>query len=97
MWCQDHDADVEFLPCQDATALRTAMDIPDHWCKQTAIYIDERGALTHQDAVNAVLRRIPKRRWRAVGRLGHVPILHGLQGVGYRWVAKNRHKFRGPE
>lgn len=100
LWAHHRGADVEFTPCQEAKTLRAALGIPESRCQETAIYVDADGMKTHQDAINAVLRRIPGGRgigWRSLGRMGGVPGLHRLGGLGYKWVAKNRHRLRGPK
>lgn len=100
LWAHRKGADVEFQPCQEAKTLRAALGIPEARCQETAIYVDDAGMKTHQDAVNAVLRRIPGGKgfgWRTLGRMGGAPGLRALGGVGYRWVAKNRHRFHGPK
>ncbi len=64
-------------------------------CDQAVQWVDERGdTVAAQDAVaRALLASRPW--WRPVGALLLVPGLHALAGWGYRWVARNRHRFPG--
>ncbi len=102
-WAQSRGADVLFRPCKDAKTLREAHGIPDEFCERTAVFIHGHKSLTHEQAIYSVMLRLPGRRnmgWRMLGRLGRVPfpfLFWPFDALGYRWVARNRHRFRGPK
>lgn len=67
-------------------------------------YLDRRRAMQEIQAVDATGRiytgvdafarigaRLP--RWRRIAWLLRIPILHGIAGLVYRWVARNRYRW----
>lgn len=64
-------------------------------CRDAVQYVarDHR-VLAAEDAVAAVLLSAGK-GWWLLGALLHVPGVHWLSGVAYRWVARNRHRLPG--
>jgi len=75
-----------------------ALGLTAEQCATAVQYVarDHR-AYAANDAVAAVLLAAGK-GWWVLGALMHVPGVHWLCGVAYRWVARNRHRLRrGPE
>lgn len=73
------------------------LGLTEHECATAVQYVarDHQVCAAH-DAVSAVLLGAGK-GWWVLGALMHVPGVHWLCGVVYRWVARNRHRFtRGP-
>ncbi len=70
-----------------------ALGLDEVRCR-TAVQYVTRGAEVRsaQDAVAATLLAAGK-GWWVLGALLHVPGVHWLAGVVYRWVARNRHRL----
>jgi len=71
------------------------LGLSEQQCAQAVQYVarDHRVHSAH-DAVAATLLAAGK-GWWVLGALMHVPGVHWLCGVAYRWVARNRHRLPG--
>jgi predicted DCC family thiol-disulfide oxidoreductase YuxK len=64
-------------------------------CEQAVQFVDADGTVhAAQSAVSEVLRA-SGRGWWLLGSFIRTPGVHWLSGVGYRWVARNRHRLPG--
>jgi predicted DCC family thiol-disulfide oxidoreductase YuxK len=104
-WAVTRGADVRFTPCRSsrgraARAITargfSARGITERDCRRTAWLIDGDDVRHGAAAINGVLAAMPTRRHRALARFGGWPGIRGVEEVGYRLVARNRHRFRGP-
>jgi predicted DCC family thiol-disulfide oxidoreductase YuxK len=72
-----------------------ALDLTEAQCVEAVQYVArDRHVYSAEDAVSAVLLA-GGRGWWVLGALMHVPGVHWLCGVVYRWVARNRHRLPG--
>ena len=102
-WARRKGADrtVQFVSCQSAIDLRQQADIEEIDCGHAAYLLEgendrvisKRRAAA---AINGVLARLPGGRnafWRALATLYQVPGISQLEEVGYRIIARNRHRL----
>lgn len=105
-WAIRHGADsaVRFEPCQPSIDLRQRAGISELDCGHTAFLVevadDGRVIRTRRaaSAINGVMAELPGfRNWcyRAISILYMVPGLRQIEDAGYRWIARNRHRFSG--
>lgn len=70
-----------------------ALGLDEARCSVAVQYVTRGGEVrSAQDGVAATLLAAG-RGWWVLGALLHVPGLHWLAGVLYRWVARNRHRL----
>ena len=71
------------------------LGLTEQQCEQSVQYV-ARDHRVHsaQDAVAATLLAAGK-GWWVLGASMHLPGVHWLSGVAYRWVARNRHRLPG--
>lgn len=81
------------VPYQRADLAR--LGLTEQQCALAVQYVarDHRVHSAH-DAVSATLLSAGK-GWWVLGALLHLPGVHWLSGVLYRWVARNRHRLPG--
>lgn len=95
-WAQRHIATMPSVVAYQVADL-AALGLTAEQCSTAVQYVarDHR-AYAANDAVAAVLLAAGK-GWWVLGALLHLPGVHWLAGVVYRWVARNRGRFtRGP-
>jgi predicted DCC family thiol-disulfide oxidoreductase YuxK len=106
-WCQwaiRHGAEpaVRFEPCQPSVDLRQRAGISETDCGHAAFLVevadDGRVIRTRRaaGAINGVMAKLPGVRnllFRVASVFYQVPGLRQLEELGYRWVARNRHRF----
>ncbi|MDO8389841.1 MAG: DCC1-like thiol-disulfide oxidoreductase family protein [Actinomycetota bacterium] len=95
-WGQRHIAAMPATVAYQSAGL-VALGLTAEQCAIAVQYVarDHR-AYSANDAVAAVLLAAGK-GWWVLGALMHLPGVHWLGGVAYRWVARNRGRFtRGP-
>jgi len=95
-FAQRHIGTMPAVVAYQATDL-VALGLTEEACVTAVQYVarDQR-AYSANDAVAALLLAAGK-GWWVLGALMHVPGVHWLCGVAYRWVARNRHRLRrGP-
>lgn len=75
------------------TADLVAFSLTAEQCATAVQYVArDRHVYSAHDAVSAVLLAAGK-GWWVLGALMHLPGVHWLSGVAYRWVARNRHRL----
>jgi predicted DCC family thiol-disulfide oxidoreductase YuxK len=103
-WARKRGAErhVQFQPCQHAVDLRAQAAIAIEECGHSAILVKsgQRGLEVHRAAaaINGVLRTLPGGRnffLRSISHLYSVPGIKQIEEIGYRWIARNRHRFPG--
>ena len=79
------------VPFQSADLATLGLD--EERCRIAVQYVTRSGEVrSAQDAVAATLLAAGK-GWWLLGAVLHLPGVHWLAGVGYRWVARNRHRL----
>jgi predicted DCC family thiol-disulfide oxidoreductase YuxK len=72
-----------------------ALGLTAEECNQAVQYVArDRHVYSAHDAVSALLLGAGG-GWWVLGALLRLPGVHWLSGVGYRWVARNRHRLPG--
>ena len=92
-WLWNHtDADVRFAPLQGETAKEC---VPEKFRTPplSTLVVWEEGAITvESDGLAVIARRIPGLRGR-MARALTLPLARPLLNVGYRLIARNRHRW----
>jgi predicted DCC family thiol-disulfide oxidoreductase YuxK len=102
-WVKRRGADrtVRFVPCQSAVELRQQAQIEEAECGRAAYLVEDDGKRVISKrraaaAINGVLARLPGGRnafWRGLASLYHIPGINRLEEIGYRVIARNRHRL----
>ncbi|HUR61064.1 MAG TPA: DCC1-like thiol-disulfide oxidoreductase family protein [Candidatus Thermoplasmatota archaeon] len=100
-WAARRTVDVQYVPCQEAQAIRLQAGIGEAACLEAAFFVEttaqgvarvEKGA----GAIHAVLGRFAGRRrvlWRMLALTYRLEGVRQAQDVGYGLVARNRHRI----
>lgn len=94
-WALRRGSPIRFAPCQKEGP---GHGLSDADCAAAAWFIGphrRRGAR----AVCSVWRSLPGFRnagWRMLGVVADLPVVRWVSALGYRIVARNRHRLRGP-
>jgi predicted DCC family thiol-disulfide oxidoreductase YuxK len=93
-WAQRHIR--RLPPCAPyQSADLASLGLTAEQCEAAIQFVAADGRLfSAHDAVAEVLRRAGK-GWWLLGSLLRMPGVHGLGGVMYRWIARNRHRLPG--
>lgn len=88
---RDRGERIRFVACQDTRTRELGIDRSA--CEKEAIAIRRDGSIHRgADAINTSLRELP-RPWPWVASLAQVWGVAPLERLGYRWFARNRHRF----
>ena len=94
-WARARGSPATFAPCQDAGP---EVGLSPKECARSAWWLGD-DCREGGRAVAAVWKGLPGTRnlgWRLLGHVTDAPGVRRLSAVGYRWVARNRHRLRGP-
>ena len=91
-WAKARDGTgrIRFVPCQEGSVRALGVERAD--CEKEAIAIAASTIHRGADAINAVLRELPQ-PWPSIAAISKNRIVAALEGVGYRWFARNRQSF----
>lgn len=84
---------VRLVPWQAADL--AALRITEQRARQEVLWVESTGRIRGGAAAITEIFRHARLPWRAVGWVLSAPVLRGLAGVTYRWVAVNRHRLPG--
>lgn len=93
-WAKDHFGRVPIIiPWQQADL--PALGLTPEQCETAVQFVDDGGRIGSGEVAVARLLIFAGKGWQVLGRVMLIPGIRHICGLGYRWVARNRHRLPG--